>query len=524
MTKFGRSRLSVAALALALGLAPLAAAHADDVSISETMQGPVKGVMHEKYVAFLGIPFAEPPVGKLRWRPPVEAAKHEGTLSATSFASKCVQTDGKKVVGSEDCLYLNVYRPKAKSDKPLPVLFFIHGGALMHGSADQADGAALASENNVILVTTNYRLNGFGFFAHRATIDDAGVQSANYGLMDQRVAMEWVQKNIGNFGGDPKNVTIFGYSSGAISVLAHLASPGSAKFFQKAVSLSGGWYPKGRPLSDAEISGEKDAKAWGCVGDGAAVLNCLRSQPIDKVVNATTPPGEYEFVPLVDNYMLPMTPEDAFKSGNYNRVPFITGSTENEYSRYMYGDGEKTKDNYASDAAKYLTPYSIPAIKGADIAAEYDLSKYPNPTQAYAATATDFMIACEHLKMADDMITHDPRVWAFQFGFKGNPPPTFDVPTWYGDIGNYHGVDHDYWFARFDKPVSEDLQALSKQMRGYLTNFARTGDPNGEGLPVWPKLSDKPDTVLNFAMPIDPAWDAKGEHHCKFWSNYSLQL
>ena len=512
---------SIAALAVLCSVAPT---FASDISDADTAQGPVSGVEHEKYVAFLGIPYAKPPVGKLRWKPPVEAGQHKGTLSATAFSSKCVQPDGEKIVGSEDCLYLNVYRPKVKSDKPLPVLFFIHGGGLITGSSQSADGAALASENNVILVTINYRLNGFGFFAHPATVGDSGVKSANYGLMDQRFAMEWVQKNIGNFGGDPGNVTIFGYSSGAISVLAHLASPPSAKLFQKAVSLSGGWYPKGRTLDEAEVSGKMDAEAWGCTGDDAAVLECLRAQPIEKVVKATTPPGEYEFVPLVDSFMLPLSPEDAFNSGNYNRVPFITGATQHEYSRYMYGDGEKTEKNFAADAAKYLTPYSRPEIKGEDIAREYDLSKYPNPTQAYAATATDFMIACEHLKMANDMIRHDQRVWAFQFGFKGNPPPKFDVPDWYGEIGNYHGVDHDYWFSKFDKPIFPELKVLSGQMRGYLTNFARAGDPNGEGLPVWPTLTAKPDRVLNLANPIDPNWDARTEHHCDFWSNYSLQL
>lgn len=389
----------------------------------------------------------------------------------------------------------------------------------MRGSGEAADGAALASQNNVILVTINYRLSGFGFFAHPTTVAAGGVPSANYGLLDQRLAMEWVHKNIGSFGGDANNVTIFGYSSGAISVLAHLASPSSAGLFQKAVSLSGGWYPKGRTLSEAEISGEKDAKDWGCTGNDDAVLACLRALPVEKVVKATTPPGEYEFVPLVDNYVLPMSPEEAFKTGKYTKMPFITGSTQNEYSRYMYGDGEKTKDNFAADAAKYLTPYSIPAITAEAIAKEYKLSAYPNPTQAYAATATDFMIACEHLKMAGDMIGHDPRVWAFQFGFKGNPPPAFDVPAWYGDIGNYHGVDHDYWFSKFNEPVSADLQDLSTKMRAYLTNFARKGDPNGEGLPTWPTLADAPKTVLNLAKPIDPKWDAKAEHHCSFWND-----
>ncbi|MGN7755180.1 carboxylesterase/lipase family protein [Sinorhizobium sp. 22678] len=521
MTKLGRHAIVIATL---FGLISAAPVWADDLSIADTSQGAFKGIAHDSYVEFLGIPYGQPPVGELRWKPPVEAVKHEGEFSVTEVASKCVQLEFKAVVGSEDCLYLNVFRPTAKSDTLLPVLFFIHGGGLMRGSADQANGAVLATENNVILVSINYRLNGFGFFAHNSTLDASGVRSANYGLLDQRLAMQWVRKNIRGFGGDPDNVTIFGYSSGAISVLAHLASPSSKTLFHKAVSLSGGWYPKGRTLAEAETSGEKDADAWGCKGDRKAVLACLRSQPIEAVVKASTPPGEYEFVPLVDDYILPMSPEDAFESGNYNKVPFITGATQHEYSRYMYGAGEKTKENFAEDAAKYLSPYSKPRIDASALAKTYDLSAYPNPTQAYAATATDFMIACQHLKMADDMVKYDRRVWAFQFGFQGNPPPPFDVPAWYGDIGNYHGVDHDYWFAKFPDSSSPDIKKLSAEMRSYLTNFARAGDPNGAGLPVWPTLADKPETVLNFAKPINPEWNVKSEHHCDFWSNYELQL
>lgn len=500
-----------------------ATAVAADITLSDTVDGPVKGVLHQDHVEFLGIPYAKPPVGELRWKPPGAPARREQVLSATSFAAKCTQLESEKVIGSEDCLYLNVYRPKSDSAKSLPVLFYIHGGALTQGAGQDVDGAVLAAENDSVVVTINYRLNGFGFFAHPATVKTSDL-TANYGLLDQRLAMKWVQENIRSFGGDPANVTIYGYSSGAISVFAHLASPGSWPFFHKAVALSGGWYPKGRTLEQAETSGVKDAESWGCKGDEMAVRNCLHSQPADRIVKASTPPGEYEFVPLVDKVVLPMSPEAALKSGAYSKVPFITGATQNEYSRYMYGDGPKSKANFAEDASKYLSPYADRVIPPAEIAAEYDTSKFENPTQAYAATATDFMIACQHLKMADDMIRHDPRVWAYQFGFQDNPPPTFDVPEWYGNIGNYHAVDMRYWFGTFTQPPLGDLKTLSSRMRAYLTNFARNGDPNGAGLPTWKTLADNPDKVLNFAKPLDPNWDAKSEHHCGFWSRFDLQL
>lgn len=163
-------------------------------------------------------------------------------------------------------------------------------------------------------------------------------------------------------------------------------------------------------------------------------------------------------------------------------------------------------------------------VTAAAIAAEYPLSDYVNPTQAYAATGTDFTIACQQLKLADSMVKHDPRVWVFQFASKINPPPPFEVPAWYGDIGNYHAVDHDYWFSNFSSPVSANILDLSAKMRAYLTSFAADGDPNDGKLPLWKPLPESSQSVMNFATPLDPNWNARKEHHCEFWNGYNLNL
>jgi para-nitrobenzyl esterase len=226
----------------------------------------------------------------------------------------------------------------------------------------------------------------------------------------------------------------------------------------------------------------------------------------------------------VDGKVLTQTPEAAFKNGDFNKVPFITSATRDEYSRYLFGLGEQNKDDFSKGISEYLSPYADRTISVADIKSEYKLDQYESPTKALSAAVTDFMIACQHLKLADDMIKYNPDVWAFQFAAKSNPKPEFDVPAWFGDIGNYHGVDHPYYFSNFKQPASDSTIELSAKLRTYLTNFARTGSPDGDGARDWKRLSESPDTVVNVSTPFDFNWNAKTEHHCGFWANYELQL
>ncbi|MNE26679.1 Carboxylesterase [compost metagenome] len=338
------------------------------------------------------------------------------------------------------------------------------------------------------------------------------------------MAMKWVRQNIKNFGGNPNNVTIFGYSSGGISVLAHMASQASKSMFDKAIALSGAWYPKGRTLKQAEESGVIDSQKWGCAGNEINTLECLRSQPINRIVQASPPPGEYEFVPLVDGKLLNQAPDAAFRKGEFSKVPFITSATSDEYGLYLFDLGEQTKDTFAQTIADYLSPYADRKIPPADIVKEYKLDQYKSPTKVLSSAVTDFMIACQQLKTAENMVKYNPDIWAFQFSAKSNPKPNFDVPVWFGDIGNFHGVDHPYYFGNFDQPVSKDINELAITLRSYLSNFARTSNPNGNGAAVWKRLSESPDTVLNASTPIDPNWNAKKQHHCSFWADYELQL
>ncbi len=237
-----------------------------DPNLVQTAQGQAKGVAVNGVHAYLGLPYAAPPVGALRWKAPVAAAAYSGVRDASHAGSECVQGLPAATAGSEDCLYMNIYVPGPTTvTTPLPVLFWIHGGGFINGSGIATDGSALAVKANAIVVTFNYRLNALGFLAHPAlAAEDPNGAAGNYGIMDQAAALTWVQKNIAAFGGDPKNVTIFGDSAGGHSVYVQLASPGSAGLFAKAVAAVD---------SDAH---RQSGNAVGCDDGGAVVVCSLR--------------------------------------------------------------------------------------------------------------------------------------------------------------------------------------------------------------------------------------------------------
>ncbi|REE18166.1 carboxylesterase type B [Paraburkholderia sp. BL27I4N3] len=508
-----------------------------DPAVAHTEQGTVRGNMGDGYVSFLGIPYAAPPVGDLRWKQPAPAPVRPQELAATATPSECVQfAPDSSVAGSEDCLYLNIYRPSKADAKSLPVLVYIHGGSLTTGQGSNTDGIAFASQNNVVLVTLNYRLNGFGFFAHPALSAEAGGSSGAYGLLDQQAALRWVKANIANFAGDPSNVTIFGQSSGGVSVVSHVASPSSAGLFAKAAVISGGWYPDTPPLAPAEARGAADATSWGCTGDDATITRCLRALPASTIVRATYAPLQQEFVPVVDGKVLTMTVEQALESGHFNSVPYMTGATPDEWALYaapVLANAPLTAQNYDSVTAAYVSTIADRPILASDIRNLYPAANFENPTKAYVAAVGDFKIACQHLKFADLVAKVQPDVWAYQFAPASVPnyepgmdPAYFPGPElpWFGSWGIFHTSDIQYWFEDFRQQdrTSANLN-LSAVMRQYLVNFASTGNPNGTSLPNWPSLRSAPQTVLNFGAPINPSFDARTEHNCSFWENYNLQ-
>src|ERR1700729_906833 len=389
---FAASVVSVAAATLAASAAGAVASPASGGAggsnpVVRIDDGLVRGAGVAGVNSFLGLPYAAPPTGNLRWRPPQPAAAWSGGRDATQFGASCpAVTDPQKTPFlrpgsiSEDCLYLNVYTPAAGPGANRPVLVWIHGGGLVQDGARNYDGTKLAADGAVV-VTINYRLGALGFLAHPALASRPGGAAGNYGLMDQQAALRWVQRNIAQFGGDPRNVTIAGQSAGGLSVLAQLVSPGARGLFQRAIVQSGTFALNQRPLATAEAAGETFATAVGCPDQTAA---CLRSVPVSELV------GKFgvEIPGVVDGSVLTQPIGTALARGQFARVPVINGITHDE--ELLFVDGLKltvsqgtniplaapliSDANYEPDIAQAL---GVSAARAAAIANVYPLSADP---------------------------------------------------------------------------------------------------------------------------------------------------
>jgi para-nitrobenzyl esterase len=434
-------------------------------------------------------------------------------------------------------LYLNVIAPKGKSNHPLPVMFWIHGGGFSGGEGAGYDGTALveASGGNVIYVSINYRLGVLGFLAHTAL----GLHSGNYGLQDQQLAMRWVQQNISAFGGDPHHVTIFGESAGGSSICHQLASPTAAGLFQAAISQSGQYNAitaqipaQALQLQDCKVlatqaqanaAGVTFAKTVGC-GSAADVAACLRSVPAS-TVRAT--PGTAS--PIVDGATLVQQPRTAFATGNFNRVKTVIGVLQDEN---LLGSPATVADYEA-------LVRSIFGKHASDVLELYPVDQYDNPYIAFREVAADSSTVCSALETVENIARWTP-VFAYQIDDTDAPLLSAFYPSSVVSNGSYHAADLAMLFP--GSPVFPDMiktadmsqnqQVLSRQMMAYWTTFARTGNPTATATPVWPqynnqpvrwKGSDKPVKQMvmslqpagdSHATPADAIWDA---HNCDFW-------
>jgi len=364
--------------------------------------GAVRGLIVPGGYVFRGLPYAAPPTGNLRWRPPRPPADWQGVRDATRFGPSSPQPPNPALTGptSEDCLYLNVYTPTLGSNGEggLPVLVWIHGGRFTMEAGRDYDGTKLAA-NGIVVVTINFRHGALGFFAHPALASEPGGPSGNYGLMDQQAALRWVQSSIRPFGGDPHNVTIAGQSSGGLSVLAHLMSRGSRGLFHRAIVHSGvgPWALEQKSLAAAEADGEAFAAKAGCPDQTA---ECLRRLPVADVVS--NQPGAA--VPIVvDGVVLEEPVGVALAAGRFARVPILNGSNHDEERLFVEGfhlavtgavvpvPQPVTAESYQRVIASVL---GVPAARATAIAAEYPLSVYPSPTVAVSALVSDASFAC----------------------------------------------------------------------------------------------------------------------------------
>ena len=491
--------------------------------------GLVRGTAGAGVSSFLGLPYAAPPTGNLRWRPPQPAAGWTGVKDATAFGPSCPQpTMFNPFLPpgpiSENCLYLNVYTPALQNHRGggQPVLVWIHGGGLVQDGARNYDGTKLAADGTVV-VTINYRLGALGFLAHPALASRPGGSAGNYGLMDQQAALRWVQRNIAKFGGDPHNVTIAGQSAGGLSVLAQLVSPGARGLFQRAIVQSGTFALNQRPLATAEANGEAFAASVGCADQTAA---CLRSVPASTLVTSfgTEIPGD------VDGSVLTQPIGTALARGQFARVPVINGITHDEELLFTDAVGITVSQgtniplagspfdpaNYQANIAQAL---GVTDTRAAAIVAEYPLSAYPSPDVALSLLVSDASFACPALQTDRWIAAARVPVYAYQFNDDRAPvniaPPMALPPL------STHGTELPYLFdqpnAPFPAVLTADQQALAASMRTAWASFAASGSPSSRAL-SWPAFSAGA-KVLSLETPQPRvATDFAAAHHCSFWA------
>lgn len=444
--------------------------------------GAIDGVTTtDALTVYKGVPFAAPPVGALRWREPQPVVPWQGLRKATSFAPACMQT-GVSMPGeqppatSEDCLYLNIWTPAKTADERLPVMVWIYGGGYMNGSASMPLywGDKLA-QRGVVVVTLAYRLGPLGFLAHpELTAESAKKSSGNYGLLDQIAALEWIQRNIAAFGGDRGRVTIAGQSAGAMSVSLLMASPRAKGLFHRAIGQSGGVF---EPLQIAPqyllANAERDGKEY-VSSLRADSIAALRKRPAADLLGGTAPVVSH---PVIEPYVLPTGPYDAFVAGTYNNVPVLVG--------------------FNAEEARALTDVS--AVKAATFAADIARSfgALPPPIIAAYPHATDAQAQQARLDLERDLrFGWDVWTWArlqseqgraYLYHFMQRPP--FPEGSVHREWGASHFAELWYMFDHLDQErwawSAADRQ-LAQRMASYWTNFVKSGDPNGGDLPRWP--------------------------------------
>jgi para-nitrobenzyl esterase len=532
-----RLLLGVAAIGV-FTLISVANASADNSShrrsIAFTESGLVIGSTTGGVSQFLGIPYAAPPVGALRWRPPKRYGFFPGfALQATQFGSACTQPGG---IGSENCLFLNVFRSEAEwgegERRGLPVMVWIHGGGLIDGSST-AYNPELLVKKGVIVVTINYRLGYLGFFAQSA-IDAEGHLNGNYGLMDQQFALKWVRKNIAGFGGDPDRVTIFGESAGGQSVYAQLASPLASGMFRGAIAESGSYaefqnyFSNVVTLAQGETTGSQSVPSGAAIADSVGctsqTASCLRAVPASTMI-AQEP---FPLYPFVDGRLLTQTISAAFASGEFNQVPVISGTNHDEY-RLFVATGFDLVGKPILTSAEYDTATTAlwgPAL-GPPVLASYPFASYPFGGEALGASGTDGVFSCP-ARNADQSLSKFVPTYTYEFNDENAPP----AQALFGGLltfplGAYHSAELPYLFPGIDVfglPVtlSSQQMQLSDAMVSYWTKFAKTGDPNSFEEPFWSPYSASSDEFQSL-IPPTPVVESNFNtgHRCSsFWDTF----
>jgi para-nitrobenzyl esterase len=496
--------------------------------IVSTTAGQLEGRTTGLVDQYLGIPYAAPPTGASRWQPPQPVTPWNGVRSALAYGGRCAQlTNGNGPrIDNEDCLYLNVYAPAViRPGKKLPVMFMIHGGGLTTGAGDQQDGSLLASSQNIIVVSVNYRLGPFGFLAVPGLNGGSGADG-NFGLLDQEAALRWVRQNIAGFGGDPGQVTIAGESAGGWSVCGLLASPPARGLFQRAIMESGSCVSQS--LATAQQAGAALAAKVGCptTGSGAGtVASCLRNVPEATLLSASS---SYQPLLTAGGPDLPVAPEQAVAAGNYTKVPILMGTNHDEGRTFAQGDASLTEAQYVQFVEATF------GTLAPQVLARYPWSAYPHPyTAAYAigAIETDAGLVggiggCPEQNLAGTLAATGSATYFFQFDDRHAPGLNHDLPGYQWGAG--HAMELAYLWPSFTNGFSlyaeftpAQLQ-LSRQMIAYWGAFVRTAVPSAPGSPGWPRYSAASPRLLSLrpggATRVIAGPEFAAEHQCSFWN------
>jgi len=506
---------ALASAAVTMGVRTPAQSQAPSAVRVET--GELQGVVDDGVVSFKGIPFAAPPVGELRWRPPQPAARWTGVRQATEFGASCMQGAGGRAGApaapgsapaaqspSEDCLYLNVWRPANAAARNLPVMVWIYGDGFTGGSSSSPNTSGVGfAKQGVVLVAMNYRVGRFGFFAHPTLSRERPDENkGNYAYMDQIAALQWVRRNVAAFGGNPNNVTIFGFSAGGVSVHSMLASPQARGLFHKAIAQSGGSRDgvlTARPMSkdgvdpnypvSAETIGIEFARSMGIEGTDQDALVKLRGLSADHVLRGAPPePGinaPYETTPILDGKLITETAESAYKARRQPRVPLLLGSNSADTAGNRIRAA--TKDEFFARFGQWST----------QARAAYDRDGSTELATILARANDDFGQAEPARFAANAFAANGSPVYLYRFSY---------VPRSLRErlrAGAPHGGEISYVFATVGRGAGLDALppeelAFSRMVQRYWVNFARNGDPNGAGLPTWPRHDSTKDVIFEF--------------------------
>jgi para-nitrobenzyl esterase len=495
-----------------------------------TFQGKIDstGTMLE----FLGMRYAQPVIGNLRWRPPQRVMPSVITQDATQFGNHCPQVYSSfgNATMTEDCLFLNVFTPhRDRNDiDALPVMVWIHGGSLLVGESNEYDAIKLV-QRGVVVVTINYRLGALGFLAHPALTGESPDQiSGNYGIGDQQAALKWVRRNIREFGGNPRNVTVFGESAGGLSTLVNVVSPTASGLFHRAIVESGAYQLTPPTLAQGEAAGIKFANAVGCNQPNPTdVLACLRVLTVFMILTNQGPTP----APKVDGKILTQSIRAALGSGQFNRVPLMNGTNHDEYNFFVATNfdrrgGPVTASTYEAAIGTTIgNPAAAPQV-----AANYQVpAQFPSFDQGVGGVGTDSEFACP-ARFADELAS--PFVPTFAYEFNDEKAPQNFLPPVTFPYGAAHASELQYIFPfanpsgvgfnLYQTPLNSEQMKLSDHMVGYWTEFAKSGNPNGHGQPSWPQFDRQRQVMLSLVEPSPTSeTNFATAHQCAFWDAYA---